>query len=319
MAIAAVSTGHESPERRAHKPATTTPPPPPEATATALIVVDPVAGVSISGSRLSRHISPDAAGDLGLWIKVRGGLAELRPIEEFNELPFAESASSQKAFHTIFQNLSEAVTLIEPKFHQNEKPRLLGWIESGRLLDERVPPLPITLRAFTAGAANDQIPAALRAVLSAAGPSRTAAEKQAATLILRAGASIHLLNRVVELLISSRKSGRIDAAIDILTLLGRETVHSFAEDRLHSSPPNGSNLSDDYWYAVIRSAGRVEDREIIERLIDSPNPSIQEAAVEALADVGGSLSRDLLHRIANDPHRPSQLRDLAREIASEMS
>jgi hypothetical protein len=61
------------------------------------------------------------------------------------------------------------------------------------------------------------------------------------------------------------------------------------------------------------------DRETIIEFFNSTNFSIQEAVVEALSDLGDSMALGDLNRIADDSARPESIRNLALELATDIS
>ena len=113
-------------------------------------------------------------------------------------------------------------------------------------------------------------------------------------------------------MLSAHRSGRLDDTIDILSLLGRDVVRTVAQARLSTFAPDGSN--DDYWYALIRAAGRTGDREIPGRFLESRFIALEEAAVQALGDIGDSTALKELRRVANDPRRSQLIREARRRV-----
>ncbi len=178
-----------------------------------------------------------------------------------------------------------------------------------------------TRRAVSLAAASahgfSRIEAALDRVRVAVGQDKVRAQFEATHAITRAGASIEDVDRAIRSLLSVHRSGRLDDTIDILALLGRDVVHAVARARLSTFTPDGNN--DDYWYALIRAAGRTGDHEIPRYFLESRFIALEEAAVQALGDVGDSAALEDLRRVANDPQRSQLIRELAEELASDLT
>ena len=178
-----------------------------------------------------------------------------------------------------------------------------------------------TRRAVLLAAASahgfSRIEAALDQVRIAVGQDKVRAQFEATHTITRAGASVEDVDRAIRLLLGVHRSGRLDDAIDILALLGRDVVHAVAQARLSVFAPDGSN--DDYWYVLIRAAGRTGDHDLLRRFLGSRFIALEEAAVQALGDIGDSTALKDLRRIANDPRRSQLIRELAEELASEIT
>ncbi len=151
----------------------------------------------------------------------------------------------------------------------------------------------------------------------AVGPRKQRTRARAAEIMARAGDSAEIIDFGLRSLIENRRSGRLDDAIDLLTEVEPSAVEKFTSWSADAFSPNGAN--DDYWYVLIRVAGRLGLSKLACRFLDSPFPAIQEATVEALADIGDSQSLDALKRIAQDNRRSKFIRDLAKQLVTDLS
>ena len=126
------------------------------------------------------------------------------------------------------------------------------------------------------------------------------ARTEAVQAINRTGAFTQVVDHVIRSLIRVHRSGRIDDAIDILSELGNLRIRALATTLEQTFAPNGSDH--DYWYAVIRAAGRSGDREIPKSFLSSRFTALQEAAVEALGDIGDHAAIEISNRLPAIPH-----------------
>jgi len=152
-------------------------------------------------------------------------------------------------------------------------------------------------------------------VRTAVAEGRARAQGEAAAILT--GAGVGAVDAAIKALLSVHRSGNVDDAIDILTLLGSNVVRALAEDCLRAFPPDGTN--NDYWYALIRAAGRTGDQALPRRFLRSQFIDLEEAALEALRDLGDSEALNELTRVASDHTRSRIIRELAKELASDLA
>lgn len=112
-------------------------------------------------------------------------------------------------------------------------------------------------------------------------------------------------------------NNRIDNAIDLLCSLGQDLINEIFLYGLAINPPDGNN--DDFWYSVIRSLGLTGNRSLSGQFVKSGRIALQEAAVEALGDVGDTHAITELRTIARDASYPTMIRELANELATDLS
>jgi hypothetical protein len=141
--------------------------------------------------------------------------------------------------------------------------------------------------------------------------------QEAARLIRQMGASTDIVDRVIRRLIAERRSDGLDDAIDILTLLGGSVVDSVVKSSLSTYPPTTGN--EDYWYALIRASGKTRNRNISESFLSSPILALEEAAVQALAEIGDTSAIASLRRVAATPSEPQLIRELAAELLTDFA
>jgi hypothetical protein len=153
---------------------------------------------------------------------------------------------------------------------------------------------------------NTSIDDSLTRMLASSGEPKVEARQSVILALARAGKSIGQVRRAIQTILNSHRSGRLDDATDLLVGLGGDVVQSLASE--------SESRHDDYSYVLIRAAGRVGERRIAERYIDSAVLALQEASVEAFADLGDNV---MLQSIANDSRKSQFIRDLAQEMASE--
>jgi hypothetical protein len=172
---------------------------------------------------------------------------------------------------------------------------------------------------ITLSAASDYtaIRNALTRVRTTVAQEKVRAQDAAAQAIIRAGASAENVDRALQVLLSEHRSGRLDDAVDILKLLGREVVRTVFKNALSTYAPDGDN--DDYWYVLIRAAGRTGVGDISRHFLRSPFLALEEAAVQALGDIGDAAALDDLRIIAKETGRPQLVRELAEELASDLA
>ena len=146
---------------------------------------------------------------------------------------------------------------------------------------------------------------------------RTRALEAASQAINNAGVFPEAALFALQMLLNSKRSRRVDDATDLLSLLGLDTIRPIAFLQSLANPPDGSN--DDFWYALIRAAGHVGDRSLADYFLGSQHLALQEASVVAIADVGDVGTLKDLRAIAQDTNRSSLIRELAGELASDLS
>ncbi len=229
----------------------------------------------------------------------------------------APQASVEEALLALFHSLlvdwmpvvleKGAHSRAEPLFSAKELESLLTVVSAAW------PPTPI----LSVLSNRVSIESALDLLLTSVAQDKVRAVTEAAQAITRAGASAENVDRAIRTLLSAKRSGGLDDATDILTLLGGNVVRSVVETHLPVFAPDGSN--DDYWYVLIRAAGRTGDREIPKRFLESRLLALEEAAVLALGDIGDFAALEDLRRVVNDSRRPQIIRELAEELVSDLA
>ncbi len=111
----------------------------------------------------------------------------------------------------------------------------------------------------------------------------------------------------------SSRPDALDDGIDVLARLSWRT-EQLVWDRYREGEIPGHE--EDYWYILIRGLGKCQPSDLgkmlIRQLTRSDRLAVREAAVEALADVGGSEAADRLVEIARTDPSPF-IRGLARD------
>ena len=246
-------------------------------------------------------------------------------VQEFDTLPRVDSESVQypdyapsARYWATAHTLPVDFLVLEGKFHAHS-PGTLGPVflvtlgSPHRSNDPAGVPQPTESPSIEYA----QIEAALGHAQTTQGVEKVRAQADAVQAIIRAGATSEIVDHAVRSLIGTHRSGRLQDAIDILTQLGGDAVRSLADAWQRTFAPNGTN--DDCWYAVIRAAARTGNREIARRFLDSRFIALEEAAVEALGDIGDAAALEDLGRTANDLSRPQFIRELAQELLSDLA
>jgi hypothetical protein len=198
------------------------------------------------------------------------------------------------------------------------------WIGLSKLLGtEELILSPMTVAA-TMGT-QQQLPVSERLIISAAlerlsesvAEDRTRALKEASQAIHKTGIIPEAALFAIQMLLNSKRSRRVDDATDLLSFLGRDTINTIAYVHSLANPPDGTN--DDFWYALIRAAGHTGDRSLADHFLGSRYLALQEASVVAIGDVGDGSARDDLRKVAEDTKRSLLIRELAEELASDLS
>lgn len=123
-------------------------------------------------------------------------------------------------------------------------------------------------------------------------------------------ALIRLLLRVA---ISSRRAGRLDDAIDVLSQVDQSLTRFAADDFLRENHPGAE---DDYWYVVLRALGKSRLSKAHE-LVEIFWRFCPEAAAEALGEINSESSMEKLKLLVADEGVNGDVRALAREIIEE--
>jgi hypothetical protein len=116
---------------------------------------------------------------------------------------------------------------------------------------------------------------------------------------------------------TSPKPSRLDDAIDILDDVHVDLTAYLREARFRRSL---ERKHDDVLYVLIRAAGRRPDQAaefIVPWATKSDRPSVREAAVEALADLGTPAASIMLRQIA-ELDESSSVREAAKEILNDL-
>ena len=129
-------------------------------------------------------------------------------------------------------------------------------------------------------------------------------------------------------ILHSPKPGRVDDCLGIFTRLSPTIVRDTLQDAFRRHPPQETgqhNWTEDYWYVLIRSLGRIvgdwpseQLRDIIELASHFPMVSIRESAILALGDIGDPAAVERLRMIAVEDSHPL-LRDLAEEMLEDIA
>jgi hypothetical protein len=146
------------------------------------------------------------------------------------------------------------------------------------------------------------------------GTQRDAARGTIVRRILTADDPDEYVGTVLQTLLSSRRPGRLDDAIDILSATG-PVVATFICEML--SQPQVTEVDEDYWYVLIRALGRSQIP-AARMFIDLLWQKSPEAAVEALGDLGNAESIARLRTIAGSDGS-DRIRQLAADIIEECS
>lgn len=127
-------------------------------------------------------------------------------------------------------------------------------------------------------------------------------------------------------ILKSRKPGRIDDCVGLLTQLGPDIVLNTIRDislRLRPSLTGFEVWPDDFWYALVRSLGfiaRQTKPEVvwpyIEHATRCPAAVVREASVLSLADIDTPDAIDCLSRLAKGDPAP-EVRELAQEMLDD--
>jgi hypothetical protein len=160
-----------------------------------------------------------------------------------------------------------------------------------------------------------QLQLVVSAFSSSVGPAKNLRRQAVADIVRRSENTASALDAAIRFLLSSNRSGRLNDALDLLNELADVDL-LYA---LLSYAPEITQENIDYWYALIRAAGRAGERLIVDKFIDSPLTDLQAAAVEALCDIADEECVRRLTEIANDQARSALVRDLAEQFLSEQS
>jgi hypothetical protein len=151
-----------------------------------------------------------------------------------------------------------------------------------------------------------------------------AARRQSVVRILReAGEPQRYIGELLDVCVHEGGPDGLDLAIDVLSETGSLTadyVFRFLQRDFSNwqTGLKGSRSSDDVWYALARALAKADLDEKNVKLpllalgLTAGTPSIREATVHALGDLGGASAKKLLERAVQDPDR------LVRESAGEV-
>jgi len=148
----------------------------------------------------------------------------------------------------------------------------------------------------------------------ATGRERDAARAAIINKLLATDDPDAFLNTVIQTLTLSKRPGRLDDAVDILSKCGH-LLPQFICEML--SQNQILPVDEDYWYVLIRSVGK-SNLPAARMFVDLLWTKSREAAVEALGDIGDDESLKRLHDIAaGDPS--ARIRQLAAQAIEECS
>jgi hypothetical protein len=122
------------------------------------------------------------------------------------------------------------------------------------------------------------------------------------------------LDHALDTIFTFPASERLDEAIDLLVeteeltdQLAREALASHSYDR---------HRTDEYWYCLVRSLGKLGKEALVSQFAQNSNRSIREAVVEALGEINDKLSITLLQQLATNDESEF-IRELARNTLAE--
>ncbi len=110
-------------------------------------------------------------------------------------------------------------------------------------------------------------------------------------------------------------SERLDEAIDLLVATGELAEQSALDTLTHFDV---TLRTDEYWYSLVRSLGKLGKAAVVSQFAKSSNRSIREAVVEALGEMGDETSIALLRQFATNDDSEF-IRRLARDTLAEHS
>ena len=150
----------------------------------------------------------------------------------------------------------------------------------------------------------------LQEYFSARGPEQRRLRQQVLSWMTQSKAQDAKIRQVLEMVMEMRSQEVLEAAVDLLTGLGRRTERLAAE--LVFKP----NLqSDDVAFVVASAAGRANPN-FVSELWYSKHNAIREAAVELAADMPAAQAKPILRHVAQDD-KSSYLRNRAEDLLEE--
>jgi hypothetical protein len=163
----------------------------------------------------------------------------------------------------------------------------------------------------TSGTLSEVVKNSVDNFVKAGGRAKGLARTELVNLLRSHECGIEALRAATEQLSSSRSTGRLGDAIDVLSELG-ELVKDLVDTSLRESPPNGTN--DDYWYVLIRGLGKTGNANILREFASSPYRSLREAVAEAFHDL---KDESALSQIASGDSSQF-IREIAQELLDDL-
>lgn len=159
-----------------------------------------------------------------------------------------------------------------------------------------------------------QIHSYVKTLLSSSGAKRATIRDRLSWLIFTSKSQALLADFAIKLILTSRSSGYIDEAIEVLVGSRPQTVKALMSESLPLASPNEDN--GDYWYVVIRALGAAGASGDVAKFATSPYVRIREAAVEALSDLGDESSINLLKSLSQSD-QSKFIQRIATEVLAE--
>ena len=162
-----------------------------------------------------------------------------------------------------------------------------------------------------------RIRTALEQIRNSVAQQKSVAQAEAIKAVERTGNVVHFAGMAIRTLLEGKRSGRFDDAIDLLRLIDHKDLCILIEraSEVNFRPA----VDDDYWYVLIRALNREEDLRLLKGFLDSPHLALQEAAVQAIGDIGTPAAVEMLKRIAGDSTRRRVIQKLAAELVSDLA
>ncbi|RIK84171.1 MAG: hypothetical protein DCC68_01935 [Planctomycetota bacterium] len=122
------------------------------------------------------------------------------------------------------------------------------------------------------------------------------------------------IKSLIRLAVSSRRAGRLDDAIDVLSQVGPILELFIKDEYLRETTPG---VNDDYWYVVLRAIGKSGLQNAFQ-LVECLWRNCPEAAVEALGEIDDERAVDKLRNCAADGSADENVRAMANDILDEI-
>ena len=166
----------------------------------------------------------------------------------------------------------------------------------------------------------------LRRQMLATGANRTKLRQVVVDYLRFSLNADELISSLISTCVESKISGRLDAAIDVLSHLGVQILH-YAQQFLINDIKNWNGLypnrayepNDDYWYILLRSVAQSDapaDERVrfVRMCAKAESREIREAVIESLGDIGTSDAFAEIKKfvVSDDPF----ISELASEILS---